>query len=82
MSPRESAEVVKVGARFRNSKEIAMANKFEPIPNSDGHELREAINGRLKELFVRVEALENANEALRRDIVELKQARPRPPIQR
>jgi hypothetical protein len=59
-----------------------MASKFEPIPDGTGHEFREAINSRLKELFGRVEALENANAALRRDIVELKQARPRPPIQR
>jgi hypothetical protein len=33
---KSSAGVVKVGARFRSSKEIAMASKFEPIPDSNG----------------------------------------------
>jgi hypothetical protein len=79
---KSSAGVVKVGARFRSSKEIAMASKFEPIPDSNGREFLEAINSRLKELFGHVEALETANAALRRDIFELKQARPRPQIQR
>jgi hypothetical protein len=59
-----------------------MASKFEPIPDGTGREVREAVNSRLKELFGRVEALETANEALRRDIDGLKLARPRTPIQR
>jgi hypothetical protein len=71
---------------------LVMMRKFEPIPDSDGHEFRDAVNRHFTEIYAQVEQQGERIEKLTRENLELRQqvtreltARPIPspkPVQR